>query len=80
MKNKTKGMKSHVVLDESSSEDEDGHTKGPTASVKNSTQQSAFRSANSTTKSVGGVWQESFFFQPNDSRLKGKLLSIKILM
>ncbi|XP_026286073.1 probable RNA-binding protein CG14230 [Frankliniella occidentalis] len=63
-----KGPKKGFMLDDSSSEDEETE-QGPTAVVNSS----AFQSTNSSisgVRSTGGVWQESFFFQPNDDRLK----------
>ncbi|KAK3908642.1 putative RNA-binding protein [Frankliniella fusca] len=66
---KTRGLKKGFSLDDSSSEDEEADQQGPTAVVESSAFQSTNKSI-SGVRSTGGVWQESFFFQPNDDRLK----------
>lgn len=68
---KKEGLKRTPILDDSSTDDEASEAEGPTAFVNESASQLESSSRNGI-RSTTGVWQESFFFEPNDSRLKGK--------
>lgn len=64
-------MKKRPILDDSSSDEE-----GPTADYNTVEQDKAFPTSNPGVRSSHGVWQESFFLQSGDSRLKGLVLLI----
>lgn len=66
-----KEVKKRPILDDSSSDEE-----GPTAAYNAAAQSQAFPASNPGVRSSHGVWQESFFLQSGDSRLKGMFLSL----